>query len=661
MERVYDVLLNNDKIRKYQSIYRQEHGKVKTFLQMIRIRLFGFSNLEEVELKYPESQSFPRENPKEFAHRFEFMDIVSFDVFDTLLLRVVEKPLDVFNFVGEKIGCMNFADIREKAELEARRINGGDEVTIKDIYREVYQRKHIDINAAMIEEMACEEAFCVANPYMLAVYKQLIADGKIIIATSDMYLSSSFIRRLLHRAGYTKIDHIYVSCEHRTTKSTGGLFRVVMNELGKEANYAHIGDNYESDVLGCQKMGWQGFHYPRVSKLGTPYRPDRMSYLAGSIYKGLVNNCIHHGKKHLSPHYEHGYICGGIMVYGFCQWLTHYAKEKSIDRFLFASRDGYIIKKVYEKYFAQVDTRYLLISRYCMQQLLFARHVDEFILQAIHTRADKQNSESKSIQTVFEEIGLESMVELLHEDGIDPSQVLNHTNKVQIEKWIYAHVDQLDALFQPARDAAAQYYRSMVDGCNRVAVVDIGWKGTCGLYLKEFLKSKGVTVDVFNALVACASTQAGDVSISSGVNSSYLFAYDFNRDLYDQHLSPSAKLHSSLMELLFTVDQPSFLQFGYEVDGKTMTYQFADADEENKECISQMQQGILDFAQDYSATLERLGMNINIPASDAYAPFAALMNKDRYNETLFGEYVFNELAAKSVGSNKRTLKEQMNR
>lgn len=659
MERIYGVVLVNGQMRRYQAEYRQAHGTLTTFLHMIKVRLFGFPKFEMKKLTYPESQCFARETPEELVQKLATAQVISFDVFDTLLLRTVGQPTDVFHFVGEKIGCMNFGQIRKLAEIEARKNAGGAEVTLRAIYDEVYRGNRIDIEEAMAQELACEEAFCIANPYMHKVYTLLAQQGKKMIATSDMYLSAAFIRKLLHNAGYANIEQVYVSCEHNGGKASGVLYDAVMNNLGKETKYVHIGDNYSADVLGSQRAGWESIYYRQVGEVGAAYRPHNMSFLAGAIYKGLVNNRLHNGAEETTPHYEHGYVCGGIMVVGFCQWLERYAREKGIDRFLFAARDGYIVQSVYKEYFEQVDSRYMYTSRYCMQQLLFARHVDEFVIQAIYTRVERQYGEKKSIQTVFEEVGLEKGVPLLQADGIDPAQILSEGNKVAVGQWICNHVDVLSALFDVERAAAMQYYHDMVEGCTRVAVVDIGWKGTCGLYLKEFLKQMGEKVDVRNALVASASTEDGDICISSGTNSAYLFAYDFNRDLYNQHCTKLMKLHSSLMELLFTTDQPSFLQFGYEKDGKTLMYHFAAQETENVERIAQVQQGILDFARDYMEGLKRLGMNIEIPASDAYAPFASLMDHTAYNTALFGDYVFNELASKNASEKKRTLGDQI--
>ena len=121
--------------------------------------------------------------------------------------------------------------------------------------------------------------------------------------------------------------------------------------------------------------------------------------------------------------------------------------------------------------------------------------------------------------------------------------------------------------FQPARDAALSYYRDLTQGSQKAAVVDIGWRGTCGLYLRELFAQAGERTQIVNALVGCIATPDADIRVASGVNQAYLFSVAGNRDLYAKHAQKNLQLHSSLMELLFTSDQPSFLQFGWDEKG----------------------------------------------------------------------------------------------
>ena len=62
---------------------------------------------------------------------------VSFDVFDTLLLRTVAKPEDVFRKIGKSLGCEEeFFQLRKRGERFARK-HGAEEVALCEIYQAV--------------------------------------------------------------------------------------------------------------------------------------------------------------------------------------------------------------------------------------------------------------------------------------------------------------------------------------------------------------------------------------------------------------------------------------------------------------------------------------------------------------------------------------------
>ncbi len=45
-------------------------------------------------------------------------EVVSFDMFDTLIFRPLDKPTDLFYFAGEQLSCMNFRAVRIRAEKQ---------------------------------------------------------------------------------------------------------------------------------------------------------------------------------------------------------------------------------------------------------------------------------------------------------------------------------------------------------------------------------------------------------------------------------------------------------------------------------------------------------------------------------------------------------------
>ena len=195
-------------------------------------------------------------------------DIVSFDIFDTLIFRPFSEPTELFHFVGEKFGVADFKEIRSHAEKrtrnKCRREKGHYEVTLQEIWDAMRSEISILPEVGVQVEMDAELQFCYANPFMQEIYKKLQRLGKKIILTSDMYLPKEFIGRILDKNGYTGYDKLYVSCEYGKSKIDGSLFALVRSE--QPGRIVHVGDNIRSDIMMAKKNGFDAFYYPNISR-----------------------------------------------------------------------------------------------------------------------------------------------------------------------------------------------------------------------------------------------------------------------------------------------------------------------------------------------------------------------------------------------------------
>ena len=71
-----------------------------------------------------------------------------------------------------------------------------------------------------------------------------------------MYLSGSYIEKILNKNGYKDYYRCFVSSEFGVKKKSGRLYRIVSEEskISKEQIY-HIGDNPLSDCISARMMG----------------------------------------------------------------------------------------------------------------------------------------------------------------------------------------------------------------------------------------------------------------------------------------------------------------------------------------------------------------------------------------------------------------------
>ncbi|MEI8665372.1 hypothetical protein P4S81_11620 [Pseudoalteromonas sp. B28] len=150
-------------------------------------------------------------------------EIVSFDIFDTVILRKVFEPADIFTIVENlyndehKKLDIDFKSIRGNAEAEATKIlaelNGTQSIGLDEIYAHIQKTQDLDsktINTLKALEIEIELKFCVKNEYMHSFYQYCIDNSKKVIFTSDMYLPEYVIKKFFTIMGIQNfINYFY--------------------------------------------------------------------------------------------------------------------------------------------------------------------------------------------------------------------------------------------------------------------------------------------------------------------------------------------------------------------------------------------------------------------------------------------------------------------
>ena len=103
--------------------------------------------------------------------------IITFDVFDTLITRDVYEPQDVFYFVEKRYNNLyhcncDFMTKRINAEKNARKKYTYTEINLYEIYEELKRDFPEDICRRLQQmEINAEIAICCANPEMNSCYE----------------------------------------------------------------------------------------------------------------------------------------------------------------------------------------------------------------------------------------------------------------------------------------------------------------------------------------------------------------------------------------------------------------------------------------------------------------------------------------------------------
>lgn len=187
-------------------------------------------------------------------------DVISFDIFDTLLSRDVEEPTCIFELAASSVldeqNAKEFRKNRRDAERNARNKRADKEVVLSEIYDEL-EPIYGSIAADLLrEEINCEILHCFPVKKFAELLKESVKRKKQVFLISDMYLPLSVIIQMLDRCGISGYEKIYISGEYRCNKVTGQLFeKVIADNCIERKKMLHIGDSFIADVKGAYKAG----------------------------------------------------------------------------------------------------------------------------------------------------------------------------------------------------------------------------------------------------------------------------------------------------------------------------------------------------------------------------------------------------------------------
>lgn len=514
----------------------------------------------------------------EIIEHIKYFQYVSFDLFDTLIKRDVAKPSDIFSII-EKKGNPNFKDKRIDSERNARKKSVNNEITLHDIYETLNSNLKND-------EIILEKQLCFANLCLKPIYEYCLKHKKTIIVTTDIYLDRLIIADILAKCGYENYDYLFVSSEHKCMKADGGLFDVAIAELKiNPRQLIHIGDNYKSDYLIPKQKGiesvWVDGH---INNLQYGHLNDDLEH---DYWYTFTNNHL----RKVEHSYNTGYECYGPLLYGFTKWLISKFEEDSIDNVYFLSRDGQIIKEVFDSiYKGNIKSHYLLVSRRALliPSLKLYESVEDFI-NSYHFpyrfSAEKMChflgcDNEDWIGDILEGTGTQDYV-FFRDNLSDNSKFESVFNSI-----VYKTSEQITKQYE-----LLNKYLKQEEFDGKVAIVDIGWHGNMQKNLNALTKSFGINADIKGYYVAM--TPSEELSQRNDMHG-YLFD-----SFHDQKLDYQEQLFTSAFELLFTGNHGTVLD--YSLNSKVVTANFGTfeiKDKNSLELVKNYQRGAMDFCND---------------------------------------------------------------
>lgn len=515
-------------------------------------------------------------------------DIISFDIFDTLITRTIYDPDNIFQLMQEKIKDIKLKDtifnMRKNAEKSAMEKLHKD-VNIDEIYFELgnlYGYDEKTINAIKGLEVELEYKLITPRKDMVEVLEKLVKENKKVILISDMYLNKNIIEKLLSKCGYNREKHyhkIYVSNEKNKRKDTGTMWEYI-KKIYNGMKFIHVGDNIESDYNVPVSYGLKAMkiNNPRVQFKNTDYFLNFKQFIdkktvGDSIFLGyIINEQIFN-----SP------FCNKIndlsvfsktftapVIYSFIEFID--AQTSKNDKLLFLAREGYNLIRLYDNYvslFGKDDREkiYFLASRRATYSATI------FDINDIKKIMNKEYH--GKIKTYLNSIfGVDYK-------GLDfDINLPDDYNK--IEKIVLDYSSEILDISNINRKNYIKYIESLFDYNNEsVFLIDLGYSGTIQYNLSKFLNYD------FKGLYLTNSDSVKKYSSKSKLN--------FNFDIADNEMYKKIYHYSLILEFFLSAPFGQLQYFKTENEKIIPVYNDEKMSEKKEKIIESIYESVVEY------------------------------------------------------------------
>ena len=556
-----------------------------------------------------------------FSRLLRRVDVLSLDIFDTALGRRCARPVDAFVAMREQLVAAHgvtfagFVEARQAAEREARGLawerRQAEDTTLDEIYEMLGAHRpewaaHADTLPAL--EMEVERRLLYPLPRAREMIAEARRAGKRIIFVSDMYLPKAFCEERLRANGFDDFDALYVSSDAGLLKNTGSLFAHVLRDLGLAGHRVlHVGDNPRADGEQARKHGIQTLavskaadlmhRFPRnpwQAVLDKPGRTARESLLAGLSARGCLREEIAE-----DPFwYRIGYQIAGPVLYGYLRFIIGKIRGRGLPRLYFLSRDGYILKRVYERMTAEAEdcppAGYLYASR---RALNFAA------LTELDERTENWLAEGirLTVGQFLQRIGLdpETYTDAIRAAGFrGPEHPVVEGAEYRWLRDLYHRI--LPALREAAQGERAAYVDYLrAEGAldaDPLVLVDVGWMTSIQHSLAKMIRSAGRNPGIEGYYVG-TYREAVHRRDANCTHTNYLLDYGHPESAFR-----TIRHCVGLLEFFFAAPEHTFLRMTRGPGGEPVP-EFAPFHENEKDlaALRQIHAGIEEFAAEMTA------------------------------------------------------------
>lgn len=500
----------------------------------------------------------------ELYEQIKAYEVISFDIFDTLVQRTVLELGDLFNLIQtelQKQGInMPFSKWRREAEDGANREKTAP--SLEDIYFQFQKDHNLDIETICKMrnlEYGMDREIIRPRNKIVKAFNFASENNKIVIFTSDMYYSSSQIKEILKKCGIDFDGQVLISSEIGADKVNGGLYDELI-KIADGRSILHIGDNFEVDYLNAQKKGIDSFwimsHYNLLcySSIGSlvDYDSGNNRNLLGLLSSELFNDpfciCETKGKVNIDSYDKLAAIFLPITLL-FLNFIRKYSKE--YDVLLFPSRDGFLLYELYRCITKNTGVFakgvYFYASRSGISSAV-VKDADDLDIYCSKLWSDKNQNVKKFLENQFQ---IEVDENLNHK----LSELLNEVTESEVKEKILELENRILHRSEINRKNYDTYIRKLnIDKSLKIAVVDIVTHGTLLKGISDLIERDIDLIALGTSAVPNKYIQDETrvKSVYGNVNEEYNYMLIPSSDLSELHL---------LIEVLYSSRDGQFLRF----------------------------------------------------------------------------------------------------
>lgn len=476
-------------------------------------------------------------------------DVIGLDCFDTLVHRRCDPEEVLFKwskniseYVDFKYEPEQIYSLRKKSEYQKKRKT--EEISYEELMKTVYSSMKLKITFKQFYEYAkkvelqIEQEYLEKDEEVMELLKEL-SDYRLVIV-SDFYFGKEMLSELLQEMKMpVKFENIYVSSDIGARKSSGNLFRYVLEDLQIDsAQMLFIGDNIVSDIEKPESLG-----------ISVCYKKNNITRKA-PVAKGKLWQMVK-GQMIVTKQSEllNGYIAPMIV---FCDNLYREIVRNQICDIFFLSREGQRLKQLFDLYLESLQTEKKITTHYL------------YISRKAAAIASLEDAEKESFQGILSDKNEYTVRSYLDFIGIDKTTIKMILNQTQlsgddivlsygVKQRAYtllqncpAYSEEYNRIRTEQKKMILEYFSKFsVDFPKKgLTIVDVGWKGSIQDKLRKLFPEnviiQGYYMGIYDnnpfveeCLTAENNRKSGLVFSTSPRPNKEYYAYRKNRILWE--------------------------------------------------------------------------------------------------------------------------------